>query len=272
MKKTILISISTILLLSSGCGFIGGQDVAVPKMNVNKVTTIDQKNANDGLNNAISKYLEERLSIRAINGKIFEAHELYGTEEKDGKITAYIWSRMQEYDYKDGKLIEGAGTSMPLVVALEKKDNAYNAVDFSAPADGSGYFDSIKKLFPEKYIDKILARSNAEDLERIVMQKAENHFSVTNKGEGTKNDSGTESKDGVAIKAEGNFEGQIDNNSIEISIKQASREKATMAFRFSDSGKESFDKLGLKRGDQVKVDYVINGYDQKVIVNIEKVK
>jgi hypothetical protein len=272
MKKLIIVSISTILLLSSGCGFMGTQIMTVPKMNVNKVTTIDQKNVNDNMNDAISKYLEEKLSIKAIDGKVFEAHELYGTEEVEGKITAYIWSRLQEYDYKDGSLISGVGTSMPLVITLEKKGETYNVISFAAPSDGSQYFDSIKKLFPEKYVDKVLARTNANDLERIVKQKAENHFSIVKKDEGTKKDENYESMDGVTIKVTGYYEGQIDNNSIEMSIKQSSGEKAPLAFRFSDSSKEAFDKLGLKRGDQVEIDYVTNGYNQNVIVSLKKMK
>lgn len=272
MKRFIAFSIPMIFLLATGCSSIGAQNISVPKMNVNKVTTIDQKNLDNSMNDAISKYLEENMSFKAIAGKVFEAHELYGTEEKDGKVKAYIWSRLQEYDFKDGSLIDGAGTSMPLVLTLEKKGDTYNVLDFSAPQDGSQYFESIKKLFPEKYIEKILERNNADDLERIVKQKAENHFSIANKGEGTKKGNDSETKDGITIKAEGYFEGQIDNNSIEITIKQASGEKVPMAFRFSDSSKDVFDKIGLKRGDQIKLDYVTNGYGQNVIESLTKVK
>jgi hypothetical protein len=272
MNKIIVFSISIIFLLATGCSFAGSQNLTVPKMNVNKITTIEHTKEQNNLSDEISNYLVEKLSFTSIGGKVFEAHELYGTEEVDGQTLAYIWSRQQEFDYKDGSLIEGSGSSMPMVIILEKKGQTYDVVNFMTPKDGAAYFSSIKELFPEKYVDKILSRTNANDLEQIVKQKAENHFSVLKKGEEIKEEQGSKAKDGVEIKAVGYFEGQIDNNSIEICILQTSGEKAPMAFRFSDSTKQIFEKLSLERGDEVEIDYVINGYNQNVIMSLKKIK
>ncbi|HEY9059886.1 MAG TPA: hypothetical protein VIO64_05180 [Pseudobacteroides sp.] len=283
MKKKALILVSTVFLLSTACGDI----TSVPQMEVDKVAVVEDKNPKqsnkqDNIDDAISTYLEQKFDFKAIGGVVFEAHELYGHEIKDSKTYAYIWSVQQEYKYTDGKLENGAGLSIPLVLIMSvDRDNKYTVLDYKAPKDGEQYASSIKELFPKEYQEKILTRTNSAELEEIVKQKAQNYFISGSKGgSDAKNTdsrntqpsstSTTTVKDGDIQKGMGIYTGLIDGNSIEIKIIKSSGEEEAAAFRFSEQVRPGFDKLALKTGDRVELEYTTNGYKQNVLMSIKR--
>lgn len=129
------------------------------------------------MNEEISNYLEKNLGFKSINGKVFEAHELYCIDKKGNKIYAYLWSRLQEYAYENHQLINGSGSSLPVVVVLkESEDGNYTVLEHKVPKEGSQFTVSVKEMFPKEYQDKILSRTNSNRLEEIVREKALYYF------------------------------------------------------------------------------------------------
>lgn len=288
MKKLILLSICMLLLISAGCSAGGNQLMSVPKVEINKLTvvknqSVDQVNEQISLDEIISSYLEQEVAFTAIDGIVFEAHELYGTEEKEGKTYAYIWSMQQEYAYVDNEIVRGAGASMPLVIVLEKDgEDSYSTITHMAPQDGERYASSVKKLFPQKYHDRIFERTHAKELGEIVKQKAINYFTSSvdeDTASEIEDDINMENpspaiggKDGELLKGTGEYIGQIDGNSIEVEVNTDTGEKSIEALRFSDSVKADFEKLNLKEGDSIEFSYIRNGYDQLVIMSMERIE
>lgn len=415
MKKIYVFLTLTVLI--SGCLWFGLksiQSIAGSKLEINKITVIKgqdtgQTDAKGSLDDAISEYLENKAPYRIVDGKVFETHELYGTEGKNNKIYAYIWSDMQEYALKSGKLVSGFNMSGPMVIIIERGvGGKYTVLDYKTPLDGERYFSSVKALFPAKYQDKILSRLNSNELDAIVYQKAQNYFNLPD-GQGNSTNqaspnlvqeiktplyrinvpkdwkvdkrqdntlgfkrgnaavggldvmyhysnqpvstllpnhsevleekqikdfpynvlkvklklsqpaassdktiktqlhyyflinefaydlyfdssyigepdaqniaksfqyikalnSGKE-KDGVLIKGTGYYVGQVDTNSIEINMKTATSTLKTSDFRLADSVLNQFKKLKLRKSDIVVVSYVKNGYNQLVLMSINK--
>lgn len=289
VKKIVLLFLCLALLTAAGCDMGNSQLMSVPKIEINKLIvvgnqSIEQVNEQTSLDEIISSYLAQKVAFKVFSDKgvVFEAHELYGTEEKDEKTYVYIWSVQQEYAYIDNEIVRGAGASMPLVIILEKSgEDGYDTITHMAPQDGERYISSVKKLFPEKYHDRIFERTHAKELEEIVKQKAINYFTSSadeNKApeiieEINKDDTSLaiEGKDGEMLKGTGTYIGQIDGNSIEVELNMDSGEKVIQAFRFSDSVKAEFDNLALETGDVIELTYIKNGYDQLVIMSIEKI-
>ena len=54
----------------------------------------------------------------------------------------------------------------------------YSVKGHKTLGDGAYYAPSIRKLFPQKYHDKIFSRSNVHDLEPIVEKKAKDYFEM----------------------------------------------------------------------------------------------
>lgn len=98
-------------------------------------------------------------------------------------------------------------------------------------------------------------------------------------GEEDKNETdwnSTTAEDGNGNKVEvktdsGRYQGQADNNFIEIKISGVPDEKATKVFMLSEKVKEKFSELKLKTGDEVKFQYYENEHAQPVIVDITKI-
>lgn len=282
MKRLISAALAGLLLamVTSACS---GKLLSVPWMETDKqvvvgnADTVGDEEQTD-LDEAIRSFIEQKVAYKSReNGMVFEAHELYGTGEKDGKTAAYLWSLQQEYAYEDGKLVEGTGVSLPMVVYLEKEqDGKYKVIDFKVPQDGERYAASVREMFPEQYLEKVFSRVNVDGLVEIVRQRAENYFSAqqprTEDGQNSSGGTGTASgeKDGELKTATGTYTGQIDGNSIEIEVSGADGTKTPTAFRFSEVSAGQFEELKLKKGDPVQVDYTKNGFDQLIIMNLKK--
>lgn len=179
-SRIILIGIIMIILIGLIYLGINNNDIKHKSNSSNSdsitdVSEIDKEN----LDEVISEYIENNVAHRTRGGKSFEAHELYGTEEKDGEIYVYLWTYFMEYYLKGNKLVEGGGGSLPIVIIITKdKDGNYSVKGHKIPGDGAYYTPSIRKLFPQEYHDKIFSRNNVYDLEPIVEKKAKAYFKM----------------------------------------------------------------------------------------------
>ncbi|WP_051534054.1 hypothetical protein [Desulfitibacter alkalitolerans] len=175
MRKIILLIMVALLLVTiAGC--------KIPQNQLVVVEENDEVTVTDDMEKVIAEYIEEQVAHKSHNGISFSAQEFYGTEQKnDGQIYVYLWTYYQEYYLENGELASelGGGSSLPLVIVLEEDDHGeFNVIEHHRPLDGSEYASSIRKLFPEKYHDRIFSRNNVHDLEPLVRQKAEAYFNI----------------------------------------------------------------------------------------------
>lgn len=88
-----------------------------------------------------------------------EGHIILEYEEADGLTTVYMLTMYGEYQFQNvDYLIKASGTGViPAVLSFrEDKNGETEVTDFEWPADGSGYNDSIKEMFPEHLWDRVL--------------------------------------------------------------------------------------------------------------------
>ena len=124
------------------------------------------------LDQAISKAILEQGNY--LKGEVAtEGHVLLGTEEKDGVITAYTIASFGYFGFENGifTTISGSG-AIPTVITFKKNEQGqYSIISYQEPLDGAGYLDSLKNMFPEKYLKDILSGEKkypelAQQLER----------------------------------------------------------------------------------------------------------
>lgn len=174
MRRVVLLVLILALTLT-GCKIKTNQLVEIPvdsgKTEGNYQRTVD-------IDNAINDYITKKVAASGPNSKIFQAHELYGSEEKDNKTYAYLWTYYREFSYSINGVKEGGtGGSQPMVVVLMKDgQGGYYGVDVLMINDAEDYKQAISRLFPQKYHDKILSRNSVADLDPITRLKAQNYF------------------------------------------------------------------------------------------------
>ena len=103
---------------------------------------------NESKKRVVKTYLEENIWKPNRNGKAFCAYEILG-EEDGSNIYQYLWVKCKEYYLENGKLREGGGTSLPVVLVLQKENNIYKVISHKVPRAGSLYREDIERLFPE---------------------------------------------------------------------------------------------------------------------------
>lgn len=152
--------------LTSQGNNLSGPGIAVPDK--------DQMPAE--LSNVLKSYIKEKYGTTTKNGQVFVSLDVFGTDEKDGAVKVYLWALIQEYAWVQG-LIEEGGSSIPMVIELEKSGNEYTPKSVEIPRDGTYYPEDVKKLFPGSYREKVSARQgNVFDLEQQNKQQAMEYF------------------------------------------------------------------------------------------------
>jgi len=105
--------------------------------------------------------------------KQFEVHKVYGTREKNDELTVYFWSYFGGYNKSTGTENQ-TGHSLPAAIQLKKEADYYEVIKYTEPQDGSLYQASLKKMFPEKYLNLVHSDSgNIKDLQIEMELKVE---------------------------------------------------------------------------------------------------
>ncbi|WP_341357538.1 hypothetical protein [Rossellomorea sp. y25] len=126
------------------------------------------------IDNAISQYIIQNYSTSYYGTeKQFEVHKIYGTSEKDGILSVYMWSYYGGFNKATG--IEAqSGHSLPAVIRLSIKDGTYSVIEYIEPKDGSMYQSSLEKMFPAKYVKSAQRDSgNIGELQKEMERKVE---------------------------------------------------------------------------------------------------
>lgn len=169
--KLAIFTITAFLLVS-----IVGYNMSQSQLIV--VEDSDVTNITYDMEQIITEYIEEKVAHKARGGPSFAAQEIYGTEQNnDGKIYVYLWTYYMEYYLLNGELRESSGASLPLVLVLEEEaSEQFIVAEHYEPTPGSEYGPSVRRLFPEKYHDRVFSRDNTRDLEQLARQRAERYF------------------------------------------------------------------------------------------------
>lgn len=131
------------------------------------------------LNGIISNYLIDRKSTISSNDneKTFEAHKMYGTEQKDNELYVYMYSFIGTFSVnntvKKNVPIQLSKFSSPALLIIKEKDGKYTISDYKEPLIDEPAEKFIKNNFLNKYIDKAIYDSkNTADMEKQITYKA----------------------------------------------------------------------------------------------------
>lgn len=105
----------------------------------------------------------------------FEEHTVFGSEEKNGVYTYYLWVTYEEYSVKNGYLEMVCGSSGPVKIQMELHDEeGFVCESYEVPRDGSYYDDDIRKMVPMKWWSRALNGQNyAEKNSDAIWEKLE---------------------------------------------------------------------------------------------------
>lgn len=154
MVKRLTIFISSIILIATGCSPFQ-EDVKVSSK----------------MNKDISEHIKKKYKDDNVIGQ-FEVHKVYGATQKNGLISVYLYSVYKEISAGSTEL---SGHSLPVLIRLKKEDDHYKVTNYQEPEDGSRYLDSLKSMFPKKYVNRALNDSGKLDSlnEKIDLQVKE---------------------------------------------------------------------------------------------------
>lgn len=122
----------------------------------------------------INEYLEQNVynqwsrSKREPEYKTFCSHYVLGSDDSH----IYLYSAGTDACYKNGAVEITNGAQMPVVLNVKRNGDKVKITGYGCPKDGGEYTNSLKRIFPEEFIDKISALTNddlkalSEDAER----------------------------------------------------------------------------------------------------------
>lgn len=176
MKTFLAILCFCAILLITGCSTI-----ETNRLVITNAREVPENKITHEIEEVISQYIVEEVAYvgySRLNGKVFEAYEIFGSEIKNDSLYIYMWVFYSEYYVASNRLKLSYGASLPMALALKNDEEGKPyVVEHKFPIDGEGYPDSIREIFPRKYHDRIFFRQlNISDLREIVQKKASTYF------------------------------------------------------------------------------------------------
>lgn len=124
-------------------------------------SSMEQVVANTILENRWGQFTDEECRA--------EGHIILGEEINEGVLKVYALTMYGEYAFHNvDYFVKEAGTGViPAVMTYDLRLSVVRTnADVEWPEDGSGYEDSVKQMFPEKYWDRVL-NIQEDDLETL---------------------------------------------------------------------------------------------------------
>lgn len=147
---TVLVSVCLCVLLSA-CGKSGENAQS------HKVT--------EALDKAVSTAIIDESKGRVYPGECpAEGHIILGADEKDKDVTVYLLFDFSYFGFENENFVAVSGERSAAVMTFKHdagKDE-YTFVKAEYPSDGTEYAPSIKRLFPKKYQNRVLNRSDKD--------------------------------------------------------------------------------------------------------------
>ena len=126
--------------------------------------------ADDTLDRIVSRAIFD--SNKNVNGETNgEGHLVLGTENDGEYLTVYALTQYGEYTFKNSNLVRTENANiLPAVLKYRiSGSETYNFLNIEYVQNGENYAESVKNLFPEKYISRVLnvSEDDAEILKDI---------------------------------------------------------------------------------------------------------
>ncbi|MFC9601176.1 hypothetical protein ACFY5J_18485 [Peribacillus butanolivorans] len=125
--------------------------------------------------------MEQNKDALSPTDKQFEAHKIYGADEKDGLMSIYLYALYEGYNKSTGTEVQ-SGHSYPARIRLAKDENGYVLKEYKETEEGEEFIDSLEDMFPSKYSKQVLKDTeDGADLGEQLQKKVENWLGKTSK-------------------------------------------------------------------------------------------
>lgn len=110
----------------------------------------------------INEYLEQNVysqwsrSKQEPEYKTFCSHYVLGSDDSH----IYLYSAGTDACYKNNTVEITNGAQTPVVLDVKRNGDKVKITGYGCPEDGGAYTESLKRIFPEEFIDKISALTN----------------------------------------------------------------------------------------------------------------
>ncbi len=111
------------------------------------------------IENAISEAIKGRSSRYAFGEVVTEGHIILDTKDKNGATKVYTIASCGVFGFENGIFtkISGSGAIPTVIIFSRDEDDNYILSEYEEPMDGSGYGDSIRRMFPLSLRSRVLA-------------------------------------------------------------------------------------------------------------------
>lgn len=125
------------------------------------------------IDEAVSIAIKGRSTFYASGETVTEGHIILDTEEKDGTVKVYTIASNGAFGFENGIFtkVSGSGAIPTVITFSQGENNQYSLLEYKEPMDGSGYGDSVKKMFPLRLHSRVL--SAHEDYATLAKQQEE---------------------------------------------------------------------------------------------------
>ena len=148
MKKILLFFAGILILSLIGCN----SPIVSKTPNTENFITTENIVSEKELNTLISNCLKNDIGLSIDNNsKVFESHELIGTEFKDNTVICYIKAFVTTYELKNNKAYESSGGEFTGVVYVKKINNHFKVTKHYFPIEST----EATNLFPKKMLPKL---------------------------------------------------------------------------------------------------------------------
>ncbi len=117
------------------------------------LTSKQSVNVDEKLDKAISDYILDKFDA---GYKEFEAHKIYGIEEKENIINVYMYSLQEVYSFVDKKFKLQGSWSEPVFMAFKNYNGKYSVIEYKEAEVGSKDLESMMEIFPREYAKKAI--------------------------------------------------------------------------------------------------------------------
>ena len=147
---------------SVGIGGYVPEDTDAIETSDTGIRTIEGVTYTNDLDEAVKLALLQKNQGRYFRGECSgEGHIILGQKEEFDITTVYALTMYGEYGFENGNFTKVSGSGIiPAVFTFTNSENGFACTKMEEPEDGARYGDSIRRLFPPEYLDRVLSPTN----------------------------------------------------------------------------------------------------------------
>ncbi len=111
------------------------------------------------IDDAINEAIKGRSSSYTSGEVVTEGHTILSTKDENGVTKVYTIASCGAFGFENGIFtkISGSGAIPTVITFSQDKEGNYILLEYEEPMDGSGYGDSIRRMFPLSLHSRVLA-------------------------------------------------------------------------------------------------------------------